>query len=200
MPRDRRHWKGYNNFVLGGAFKISLDLHSARILRVRQHLTVRMQIRAFLLVPMENWKFIPGYEGRYEVSDHGRVRNRTKELAQAIMRSGHLTVHLGRQTHYVHRLVLFAFVGVPLANTQRIEARHLDGNPANNNLANLAWGTVVENRADRRRLGEKAKLSYPEMLNLQQDLRGGMLLKDVAMKYGVERHTAAKYRDGRMYG
>lgn len=148
---------------------------------------------------METWKLVPGYDGKYEVSDHGRVRNRTKELAQGIMRGGHLTVHLGRQTHYVHRLVLFAFVGVPPANTQRIEARHLDGNPANNYLANLAWGTVVENRADRRRLGEKAKLSYPEMLNLQQDLRGGMLLKDVAMKYGVDRHTAAKYRDGRMY-
>jgi hypothetical protein len=148
---------------------------------------------------MEVWKLVPGYDGKYEVSDHGRVRNRTKELARAIMRSGHLTVHLGRQTHYVHRLVLFAFVGVPPANTQRIEARHLDGNPANNSLANLTWGTVVENRADRRRLGEKAKLSYPEMLNLRQDLRGGMLLKDVAMKYGVDRHTAAKYRDGHMY-
>lgn len=181
--------------------KVSPVLHSARTLRVRQHLTVRMQNRAFCLeIMQEVWKAIPGYEGRYEVSDLGYVRNRTKELAQATMLSGHLTVHLGRQTHYVHRLVLFAFVGVPPANTQRIEARHLDGNPANNNLTNLAWGTVAENRADRRRLGEKAKLSYPEMLGLQHDLREGMLLKDVAMKYGVDRHTAAKYRDGRMYG
>jgi hypothetical protein len=148
---------------------------------------------------MENWKDIPGYEDRYQVSDQGRVQNGTRVLAQATMRSGHLTVHLRRQTHYVHRLVLFAFVGVPQLNVLRIEARHLDGNPSNNSLCNLAWGTVAENRADRRRLGEKAKLSYSEMCQLQDDLRGGVLLKDVAAKYGIDRHTAAKYRDGRMY-
>ena len=190
----------YDRAVLGGTFKVSPSLHSARTLRVRQHLTVRMQSRAFLLVYMENWKPIPGYEGRYEVSDQGSVRNRVKKLAQATMRSGHLTVHLNRQTQYVHRLVLFAFVGALPANTQRMEARHLDGNPTNNKLTNLAWGTVVENRADRRRLGETAKLSYSEMLGLQHDLRDGMLLKDVAAKYAIDRHTAAKYRDGRMYG
>ena len=148
----------------------------------------------------EIWKPVPGYEGRYEVSDQGRVRNRVKELAQTTMRSGHLTVHLGKQTHYVHRLVLFAFVGVLQSNVTRIEARHLDGNPTNNHLSNLRWGTVAENRADRRRLGEKAKLSYPQMCSLQDDLRGGMLLKDAAIKYGIDRHTAARYRDGHMYG
>jgi hypothetical protein len=147
----------------------------------------------------ETWKAVPGYEGQYEVSDQGRVRSGEKILAQATMRSGHLTVHLCRQTHYVHRLVLFAFVGVPQSNVARIETRHLDGNPTNNSLSNLTWGTVAENRADRRRLGEKAKLSYLEMLRLQDDLRGGMLLKDVAVKYGIDRHTAARYRDGHMY-
>lgn len=159
-----------------------------------------MQNRAFYLVIMQEiWKPIPGYEERYEVSDLGRVRKGAKILAQATMRSGHLTVHLLRQTQYVHRLVLFSFVGIPPLNTQRIEARHLDGNPANNHLSNLVWGTVAENRADRRRLGEKAKLSYAEMLALRYDLSNGMLLKDVAVKYGVDRHTAARYRDGHMY-
>lgn len=148
----------------------------------------------------EVWKPVVGYENRYEVSNQGRVRSRVKELAQATMRSGHLTVHLGRQTHYVHRLVLLAFVGAPANSTQRSEVRHLDGNPANNNISNLLWGTVKENRADRRRLGEKAKLTKEQMLALQADIRNGMLLKDVATKFGVDRHTAARYRDGYMYG
>ncbi len=43
----------YDRAVLGGTFKVSPSLHSARTLRVRQHLTVRMQSRAFLLVYME---------------------------------------------------------------------------------------------------------------------------------------------------
>ena len=200
--------------------KVSPVLHSARTLRVRQHLTVRMQNRAFCLeIMQEVWKVIPGYEGQYEISDQGRVRsldmysarnsadNRKpyliagKMLAQSTTASGHMTVHVARKWLYVHRLVLLAFVCPPeqYAPNVRVEGRHLDGNPANNALKNLAWGTVKENRADRRRLGEKAKLSKDQMLMLQADLRGGALLKDVAAKFGVERHTAARYRDGYMY-
>jgi hypothetical protein len=149
---------------------------------------------------IEIWKAIPGYEGLYEVSDQGRVRNAVKILAQAAMRSGHMAVHLSKRTMYVHRLVLFAFIGPPPQSNQRMECRHLDGNPANNNLVNLAWGTVAENRADRRRLGEKAKLSRAQMLELQKDLREGMLVKEAAVKFGINRHTVSKYRDGHMYG
>lgn len=150
---------------------------------------------------MENWKAIPGYEGQYEVSDQGRVRNLDRVLTLTHMKSGHLGARLNRKFYYVHRLVLLAFVSPPeqYAPHVRVEGRHLDGDPANNALKNLAWGTVKENRADRRRLGEKAKLSKDQMLMLQADLRGGALLKDVAAKFGVERHTAARYRDGYMY-
>lgn len=45
----------------------------------------------------------------------------------------------------VHRLVLMAFVGMP---EEGQVCRHLDGNPGNNNLSNLAWGTVLENYQD----------------------------------------------------
>lgn len=161
-----------------------------------------MQNRAFLLACMETWKVIPGYEGKYEVSDQGRVRTSDRTLALTRLKSGHLSVRLNRKFCYVHRLVLSVFVCPPqeYAPGVRVEARHLDGNPANNTLENLAWGsTVKENRADRRRLGEKAKLSKDQMLMLQADLRNGALLKEVAAKFGIERHTAARYRDGHMY-
>jgi hypothetical protein len=167
----------------------------------------------------EQWKPIPGYEGQYEVSDQGRARSldrfvtrsntdtrkpylvRGKILAQFTTPSGHVTVHIAKKWLYIHRLVLSVFVCPPeqYALRARVEARHLDGDPANNSLQNLAWGTVKENRADRRRLGEKAKLTKGQMLALQADLQNGMLLKDVAVKYGVDRHTAARYRDGYMY-
>lgn len=48
----------------------------------------------------------------------------------------------------VHRLVLEAFVG---PRPDGMECRHLDGDPANNRLANLAWGSPVENASDRKR-------------------------------------------------
>jgi hypothetical protein len=50
----------------------------------------------------------------------------------------------------VHRLVLEAFVGPRPAGMQ---CRHLDGDPRNNRLSNLCWGTPCENAADAARHG-----------------------------------------------
>lgn len=69
-------------------------------------------------------------------------------------RWGHRHIKLRRDgrtyTRYVHRLVLEAFVG-PCPPDH--ECRHLDGNPRNNRLDNLAWGTRQENQDDRVRHG-----------------------------------------------
>ena len=44
---------------------------------------------------MENWRDIPGYEGRYMVSDLGRVRGRRVDfLRQMLDRDGYLKVTL----------------------------------------------------------------------------------------------------------
>lgn len=137
--------------MLGGTFKVSPSLHSARTLRVRQHLTVRMQSRAFLLVYMENWKPIPGYEGRYEVSDLGNVKSFKRSSSGHLLRpgrmsAGHLSVALGRNnSHCVHKLVLLAFVGpAPVKH----ECLHINGTPSDNRLVNLRWGTRSENMKD----------------------------------------------------
>jgi len=150
-PRDRGLLKVYDRAVLGGTFKVSPSLHSARTLRVRQHLTVRMQSRAFLLVYMENWKPIPGYEGRYEVSDQGNVKSFRRSLDGYILRpgrmpGGHLSVALGRlNSQCVHKLVLLAFVGPAPVHC---ECLHQNGIPSDNRLVNLRWGTRSENMKD----------------------------------------------------
>lgn len=118
----------------------------------------------------EVWKPVLGYEESYEVSDRGRVRSvdRVKVdttgrtyffqgcvLRPAPKRSGHLTVALcsggqrGR-SYDVHRLVLDAFVGPREVGE---EARHLNDDPSDNRLANLAWGSRSENGFDRVRNG-----------------------------------------------
>lgn len=112
---------------------------------------------------MENWRDIPGYEGRYQVSDLGNVRSvdryvrlvahgvETKRLARGkILRpgrttSGHLTVALGRgNSQGVHALVVRAFVG---PRPDGHEVLHLDHNPENNTLENLRYGNRGENVA-----------------------------------------------------
>jgi hypothetical protein len=64
---------------------------------------------------------------------------------------GHLSVVLGRRnTRMVHTLVLEAFVG---PRPPGKEACHGNGQPGDNRLSNLRWGTRSENIADAVRHG-----------------------------------------------
>lgn len=99
----------------------------------------------------EIWKAIPGYEGKYEVSDQGRVRSfclnkQGKFLKPGRMPGGHLSVALGRNnSQCVHKLVLISFVGEA---PERHECLHINGIPNDNRLCNLRWGTRSENMKD----------------------------------------------------
>lgn len=103
----------------------------------------------------EVWATVPGHPG-YWVSSTGRVRSRRGVLKQHPGDdAGHLAVAFtGRRHFLVHRLVAERFVpnpeGYPLV-------RHLDGDPANNDYRNLAWGTQAMNMADARRHGRLGK-------------------------------------------
>ena len=61
--------------------------------------------------------------------------------------TSYLEVTLAGKTHAVHKLVATVFRGSCPDGKQ---CRHLDGNPLNNCIDNLAWGTPAENQADRR--------------------------------------------------
>lgn len=86
----------------------------------------------------------------YEVTDTGDVRNRAtgKMLKPFIAdRTGHLAVTLHEKRYYVHVLVAEAFAARPPGC---VEVRHLDNDPQNNRISNLAWGTRSENVIDLR--------------------------------------------------
>lgn len=115
---------------------------------------------------METWKDIPGYSGRYQVSDHGRVRslprrawlgNRWANLKGKILSDfpggqyGHRKLALEGRQVYVHRLVLETFIG-PCPDG--MESCHFpDKSTTNNHLDNLRWGTHQENMIDREKHG-----------------------------------------------
>ena len=109
----------------------------------------------------EIWKPIPGFEGSYEVSDHGRVRSldrlgvdgrriKGKMRKIGVNTHGYLRVSLSRdhdkRYYLVHRLVLEAFVG-PCPDG--MEGCHNDGDPTNANLYNLRWDTRSANMYDK---------------------------------------------------
>lgn len=114
---------------------------------------------------MDNWKDIPGYAGKYQISRCGEVRSLSRAdsmgrrwaeriLKPATVRGGYLIVALSKngkaKTRLIHRLLLETFSG-PCPDS--MEARHLDGDASNNRLDNLAWGTPTENYRDRDRHG-----------------------------------------------
>jgi len=119
----------------------------------------------------ERWLPVVGYEGVYEVSDQGRVRSlnritrhghkrRGQILNPVPMPAGYLLVNLWKDSlprmWLIHRLVLTAFSG---PSAEGAEALHGDGNPANNRLDNLTWGTHAENQADQVSHGTHANAS-----------------------------------------
>lgn len=73
-------------------------------------------------------------------------------------RSGHKIIKLfkigNRFYKNLHRLVLETFIG---PCPKGMECRHLDGNPENNNIKNLCWGTHSENMKDMFKHGRSNK-------------------------------------------
>lgn len=118
----------------------------------------------------EHWLPIAGLEGRYEVSDLGRVRSLDQHLVgsrgkpyvrhgrvlrPAVGTSGYPFVSLpddttrsGYRVRNIHVLVAETFLG---SREEGMEVRHLDGNRTDCRLSNLAWGTRLENEEDKRR-------------------------------------------------
>lgn len=115
---------------------------------------------------METWKPVPGYEGRYEVSDLGRVRSLDRELVKRDGRrqkvvgrvlkahydgAGYLHVGLSKSTGIqknvtVHKAVAGAFIPRP-ENCRYVD--HISGDKSNNSAANLRWVTSGLNANNR---------------------------------------------------
>lgn len=116
-------------------------------------------------IMQEEWKPIPGYQGRYEVSNLGRVRSSTftvwqvnrwgkvaprvfpaKEIQGSDNGNGYqyITARLNgkKKNLYIHRLVAELFVPNP-NNFPVVD--HLDFNKSNNAFYNLEWVTQKEN-------------------------------------------------------
>lgn len=96
---------------------------------------------------IEIWKPIAGYEGLYEVSSYGNIRNNRKQLKFYEINSGYFCLKLVkdgvRTSPLVHRLVAAAFC---IKSDAQTEVNHIDGNKHNNHFTNLEWCTSAENK------------------------------------------------------
>jgi hypothetical protein len=109
---------------------------------------------------IEKWKDIEGYEGRYQVSNQGRIKSLPRKLWNGegwfdykgkiiiprIDNNGYpivtLSTHSKGKRFRVHRLVAKAFIPNPNGYTV---VNHIDCNTTNNNVNNLEWCTQKHN-------------------------------------------------------
>lgn len=166
----------------------------------------------------EHWRDIPGYESFYQVSDCGRVRslphmsmrrNGAKYCVQGRIlkpfkhnKSGHLAVMLckdgGRKIVFVHRLVMLTFVGHA---QDQIDIRHLNSDPKDNHLSNLAYGTRSENMIDASKLGHicNQKLSPYNVLEIRERLANKENRRIIAKHFGIAVSTVGNIASGHIY-
>ena len=165
----------------------------------------------------EIWVDIEGYEGKYKISNKGRVKSLARQvthdgithtLPERIMSAWRGTTSLydrirlykyGIGTKFsIHRLVARHF----LADwTPDMEVNHLDGNRYNNSADNLEMCTRQRNMEHA--IATDLKHDYGEksvnakLTNVQaEDIRaryhaGGITLEQLGKEYGVSRQTVS---------
>lgn len=116
---------------------------------------------------------------------------------------GHLRVTLYRDgtpsRELVHRLVLTAFVRRGLPSEQ---GRHLDGDPSNNVVSNLAWGTQADNWKERKRHGNHrsyAKLTDADVRTIRHRSESGEGPASIARDYPVTATQISNIARGRQW-
>lgn len=171
----------------------------------------------------EIWKDIPDYNGIYQCSNLGKIKRICRTRGSQIGRilkpiektDGHLSITLCKnkihKRHSIHRLVLFTFIG---PCPKEMECRHLDGNPKNNKLDNLCWGTRSENMQDSIRHGTfkhnppdnsgsncgTSKLTDEQVIEIKVLIKKGELTDtEIGKIFGIHRRTVADIKLGKTW-
>jgi hypothetical protein len=147
---------------------------------------------------------IPGTDGRYVADSEGtlygfrgalKASRRRERRANGSKGHEHLGVSVcyisGKRTRWVHHLVYEAFHG-SVPDGQMV--RHLDGDPTNNRLENLAAGTHADNMNDRDAHGTTArgerhgcaKLTVEQVSEIRRIYAaGGITQAALGRKFGI---------------
>lgn len=92
---------------------------------------------------------VAGYGDKYAIRDGGHVTNiyTGKQIVIQSTKKGYMYVSLWHKeraySRFVHRLLMQSVTGISGAG---LEVNHIDGNKANNTIANLEWVTSSQNK------------------------------------------------------
>ena len=148
---------------------------------------------------MDEAKEVPGFPGykctkdgkvfscRWGTSRHGEPKEeKWRELKQSrSSQSPYRAVTLCKDTkklrYPIHKIVLLAFVG---PRPEGMVTRHLDGDPLNNHLDNLTYGTQSENHIDRIKHGRGPVGGNHHLATLcAEQVESGRILRDLGWSW-----------------
>lgn len=148
---------------------------------------------------VEVWKDIAGYDGKYQVSNTGKVRStnynntkKIKELKIKINRYGFCEVKLSKNNiakdYMVARLVAETFIPNP---QQKPEVMHKSNNKLNNSVENLEWAYKSETRHNMYNKGSR-KNATPTFTKISYKGKNYKKYSDIAKDNGLNRRTFYK--------
>lgn len=151
----------------------------------------------------EEWKWVPGQEGRYAVSSLGNVRTHLGDeprlLRPGRSSNGYVSVCFHspkRKSHLVQHLVAEAFFG---PRPEGALVLHNDGCRTNNRVDNLRYGTWEENNRDILRHNRR-KWTENEIRELKRRLADGEPPLALAKEYGMHHPQVYRIKNGKTYG
>lgn len=122
----------------------------------------------------EIWRTINIFDGRFEVSNLGNVRDKITGnlLSGDINNFGYYRVCLWynskHKKFFRHRLVAEYFI--PNSDENKRFVNHIDGNKSNNSIYNLEWVTQSENEKHAFQTGLKSKTNKPFKIIFEDDI------------------------------
>ena len=155
-------------------------------------------------------KDIPGYEGRYVVTDEGTILNsKGKEIYWRFDKDGYKLVLLSnsgiKKSYYIHRLVCMAFLDNP---DNKPQVNHKNGIRSDNRLENLEWCTISENVSDGFKRGRKPtiiqgeqainhKLKGRDIPAIRQMISDGHKIQEISNQFNVSYSTIYSIKSGK---
>lgn len=153
----------------------------------------------------EIWEKIPGFEGKYSVSNHGRVKSFINNPDGEIVVFG-----IGNHGYYVrsirdansrvtcvklHRVVAKLFIPNP---DNLVTVNHIDGDKLNNHVDNLEWLSLQDNiqhaiDTNLRKRGHRQKLNEESVREIRYKYENtNLTVKQLAKEYGVSHGSLYK--------
>ena len=165
----------------------------------------------------EEWLDVPESEGRYKVSNYGRVKSFVLDkengriMSPALLRNFYavkLRCKNGVDSWYIHKLVAEVFLPKP-TSPELTHVIHLDYNSRNNHVSNLQWvekekinekNRIKYARSNKRRKPNNTKLKESDVALLKSMLLRGVTHVEIAKLFCISEMQVTRIKRGENWG